>query len=119
MTDLKVVWSRRIVYVALIVALLSEVVVSLNDGAPWLIWVVRLLPLLIFLPGMLANKLRSYIWLCFVCLLYFMVAVLRMFAQPENLVTIAGLVATVTLFTSAMMYVRWQAQLWKKDVSDD
>ena len=28
----------------------------------------QLLPLLIFLPGMRRDNLRSYIWLCFICL---------------------------------------------------
>ena len=78
--------------------------------APAIIWAGKLLPLLIFLPGMLKDRLRSYIWLCFVCLLYFIAQVERMFAQPGSLLAITGLVAVVVLFIAAMMYVRWRAR---------
>jgi len=78
--------------------------------APWFIWTLKLLPLLIFLPGMLKDNLRSYIWLCFVCLGYFMILVQRIFAQPDSLLVVIGLVAVVILFTAAMLYVRWRAR---------
>jgi uncharacterized membrane protein len=119
MTDAGVLWTRKLVFFSLALVLFAEVLVSLDDGAPWIIWLLRLLPLLVFVPGMLADGLRSYIWLCFVCLLYFMNAVLRMFAQPQDPVTITGLVAIVTLFISAMMYVRWRAQQLKREMSHD
>jgi uncharacterized membrane protein len=78
--------------------------------APWIVWLAYLLPLLIFLPGMLRDRLRSYIWLCFVCLLYFMRLVERLFAEPGSELAAAGTVAVVTLFIAAMMYVRWRAR---------
>jgi len=75
-----------------------------NDRAfPWIF-------VLIFLPGMLKDNLRSYIWLCFVCLGYFMILVQRIFAQPDSLLVVIGLVAVVILFTAAMLYVRWRAR---------
>lgn len=77
---------------------------------PWVIWAGKLLPLLIFLPGMLRDRLRSYIWLCFVCLLYFIALVERLFAQPGSALAITGTCAVVVLFTAAMMYVRWRAR---------
>ena len=77
---------------------------------PWIIWLGKLLPLVIFLPGMLRDRLRSYIWLCFVCLLYFVALVERMFALPGNLLAAVGTGAVVTLFIAAMMYVRWRAR---------
>jgi uncharacterized membrane protein len=78
--------------------------------APAIIWAGKLLPLLIFLPGMLRDRLRSYIWLCFVCLLYFIAQVERMFAQPGSALAITGMLAVVVLFIAAMMYVRWRAR---------
>ena len=78
--------------------------------APWFIWVLKILPLLLFLPGMLKDNLRSFIWLCFVCLGYFLILVQRIFAQPDNTLVIGGLVAVVILFIAAMMYVRWRAR---------
>lgn len=77
---------------------------------PWIIWLGKLLPLLIFLPGMCRDNLRSYIWLCFVCLLYFIAQVERLFAQPGHPLVVVGTIAVVTLFTAAMLYVRWRAR---------
>jgi len=78
--------------------------------APWIVWLAYCLPLLIFLPGMLRDKLRSYIWLCFISLLYFTRLVVNLFAEPGSALAIAGMVAVVTLFIAAMMYVRWRAR---------
>lgn len=78
--------------------------------APAVIWVFKLLPLLLFLPGMRRDNLRSYIWLCFVCLGYFAVLVERLFVAPGSALLITGMVAVVVLFISAMMYVRWRAR---------
>lgn len=119
MTENNLKKLRGLVYASLLLALFVEVYVSLHDGAPWLIWLLRLMPLLIFVRGMRADNLRSYIWLCFVCLIYFMTAVLRLFADPENMATIVGLAAIVTLFTSSMLYVRWRAQQLKSDSSPE
>ncbi len=77
---------------------------------PWILWLGKLLPLLLFLPGMLRDRLRSYVWLCFVCLLYFIALVERLFALPGNALAITGTVAVVTLFVAAMLYVRWRTR---------
>jgi uncharacterized membrane protein len=93
---------------------LTLLIVQLADAwqtqLPWIIWLGKIVPLLIFLPGMLRNNLRSYIWLCFVCLLYFLVLVERLFAQPDSVLAITGMVAVVTLFNAAMLFVRWRAR---------
>ena len=78
--------------------------------APWVVFVVKLVPLLIFLPGMLRDGLRSYVWLCFVSLLYFVLLVERVFAEPAGMAGWIGLVSVVLLFSSAMLYVRWRGR---------
>ncbi len=78
--------------------------------APGIVWLAKLLPLLLFLPWMLRNNLRSFLWLCFVSLGYFIVLVQRQFAQPGNSLVTLGLVAVVALFVSAMLFVRWRAR---------
>lgn len=75
-------------------------------GVPWIIWCGKLLPLLIFLPGMLKDRMRSFIWLCFISLLYFITLVERLFALPGSPLAQLGMVAVVVLFISAMLYVR-------------
>lgn len=77
---------------------------------PTIIWFGKLFPLLLFVPGMLRDRLRSFIWLCFMSLMYFVAQVERVFAQPGDLAAITGLSAVVILFCSAMMYVRWRAR---------
>jgi uncharacterized membrane protein len=92
------------------VLLLQQTADAWMHQAPWIIWLGKLLPLLLFLPGMLKDNLRSYIWLCFVCLLYFIALVERLFAEPGSALAITGTVAVVVLFTAAMFYVRWRAR---------
>jgi uncharacterized membrane protein len=82
----------------------------LQNDAPWVIWLGKLLPLLVFLPGMLYDNLRSYIWLCFVSLYPFTALVISLFAEPHSASHRVGMVAVVTLFISAMLYVRWRAR---------
>ena len=80
------------------------------SGAPWFIWLLKLLTLSLFLPGMYRDNLRSFIWLCFVLQGYFLILVQRIFAQPSEPIVITGLVAVVVLFVAAMMYVRTRAR---------
>jgi uncharacterized membrane protein len=109
MTSLATV-ARRLAWSSWAVLLLQQAVDAWLHQLPLVIWLGKLLPLLIFLPGMLADRLRTFIWLCFVCLLYFIASVERLFAQPESWLAITGMVAVVLLFSSAMMYVRWRAR---------
>ena len=103
--------SARVVCWLSFSVLLVQVAAELWLGeAPWIIWVALLPPLLVFVPGMLRDNLRSFIWLCFVSLLYFMRLVLSLFEEPLNPLAIIGMVAVVMLFCSAMMYVRWRAR---------
>ena len=102
--------ALRLTWMSWFTLLLQQAADAWTHQAPWFIWSLKLLPLLIFLPGMRKDNLRSYIWLCFVCLGYFMILVQRMFAQPDSLLVAVGLLAVVILFTSAMLYVRWRAR---------
>ena len=102
--------TRTLVWISYALLLCQQVAGVLLGNAPWIIWVAVVLPLLIFLPGMLQDLLRSYIWLCFVLLLYFMRLVVALFESPDSPIAITGMVAVVILFISAMMYVRWRAQ---------
>jgi uncharacterized membrane protein len=102
--------ASRVMWLSYSILLLQQALDAWEHQAPGFIWCLKLLPLLIFLPGMFRDNLRSYIWLCFVCLGYFLVLVQRIFAQPDNLLVISGLTAVVILFIAAMMYVRWRAR---------
>ena len=90
--------------------LLTQIADSWMYQLPLIILAGKVLPLLIFLPGMLKENLRSYIWLCFVSLLYFIALVERLVAQPDSALAIAGMCGVVTMFIAAMMFVRWRAR---------
>ena len=109
--------AHVLLWVAWAVLLLQQVVDVWHYQLPWISWLFKLLPLLIFLPGMLRDRLRTYIWLCFVSLGYFVALVLRLFALPGNIPAAIGTVAVVTLFLVGMMYVRWRARELREAVA--
>ncbi len=73
---------------ALLLAFLVKTVVLIASGqsaaAQIVILLIQSLPLLIFIPGLRKRHLRTYAWLCFVSLLYFIAAVLTAF-RPGSL----------------------------------
>lgn len=113
MTD-RVSLSYRLTWLSLSVLLTQQALDAVLLQMPWILWVGKLLPLLLFLPGMLRDRLRSYIWLCFVSLLYFIALVERLFARPGDSLALVGLVAVILLFISAMMYSRWRSRELKQ-----
>lgn len=101
---------RFLTWFAWAVLLLQQLIDAWSLQLPWIIWLFKVVPLLLFVPGMLRDNLRSYIWLCFISLGYFMALVERLFAQPGSILAMVGMVAVVVLFIAAMLYVRWRAQ---------
>ena len=78
--------------------------------APPIIWALRVLPLLIFLPGLLRDNLRTCVWVCFVSLMYFVTLVLRLFKDVADPVSWSGMVCVVLVFCTGMYYVRWRTR---------
>jgi len=108
--------TTKISYFALLVMLVfSSFVPGPPEGVSlWLVLTVKLVPLLIVLPGLLLNKLRSYMWLCFIVLFYFIRAFVDAFMQDESMWFDSALTAlTVLLFVAAMYFVKWQKMLGK------
>lgn len=75
------------------------------------VWALKLLPLLILIPGLIKQTFRTYSWLCFVCLVYFIVifpvAYTRSLWSDWLITFVVGL-----LFLSSMMTSRW-LQYWR------
>jgi uncharacterized membrane protein len=88
-------------------------------SAPAVVWLFKLGPLLLVLPGVLKDRLRSMVWLSFITLLYFLFAVQRMFAEPSSVRAMAELTAIVMLFMSVMFYVRWRTQELRAGTSEE
>jgi uncharacterized membrane protein len=79
------------------------------------ILLVKLVPLVVFSPGLLRGNYKTCLWLCFVLLLYFTVNITRLFEPNPGVLDFAETVFLVMLFISAMMYARWRQQLGSPD----
>ena len=83
---------------------------SAVEKAGFIVWTIRLLPLLIFFPGLIFANVRSHILMCFVCLLYFMVFVQALFSSADNTWPILSMIELVVLFIAAMLFARWRSK---------
>ena len=106
-------WMGILTWLSYVLLFGQQVVDAWLTSAPAIIWVGKLLPLLIFLPGMLKDNPRSYIWLCFISLMYFIALVERTFAEPHSTLAWFGLACVIVLFSAAMLYVRWRSKALK------
>jgi uncharacterized membrane protein len=80
-----------------------------NDNSNVKILLVKLMPLLIIIPGILKKYYRTYSWLCFVILPYFV------FITPTLFEAFAWgnwlkITLTVVIFIASMMTSRWLQQ---------
>jgi uncharacterized membrane protein len=77
-----------------------------NDIA---LWLFKIVPLLIFIPGFIKKYYRSYSWLCFVILAYFIwITPLALYRKEWS--DFAILALTAIIFMTAMMSSRWLQQ---------
>ncbi len=70
------------------------------------IWLVQTIPLLIFLPGLRSGKARSYAWLSFVILLYFIHGVLLAFDAQRRILGMIEVLLCVLLFVALIFFIR-------------
>ena len=77
----------------------------LNHSAPnFTVWLIQIVPLAALLPGLLHNSVRTYQWLCFLVLIYFIVAVLAAFSPSTPWGGLPQLFFCVILFCSAIVF---------------
>jgi uncharacterized membrane protein len=88
----------------------ADAILTLSRGAPLgvaiFLWLFRLLPFLIFLPGLRRNNLRTYAWLSFVVLMFFTHAVVTAFVPGELFYGLIYSFLCVGLFCALLMYIR-------------
>lgn len=89
---------------ALLIAVLAANLWHYNQ--PTVIYLIVLLPLVMFAPGVWVDNQRTLIWMGFVLLLYFAGAVFGVSKPKPSILDYAELILTVTLFCSAMLYTR-------------
>lgn len=74
-------------------------------------WLVSTLPLLIFIPGLIKQTHRTYSWICFIALMYFVIIIPLLMTRwlwSDWVITLL----ICSLFISAMMTSRW-LQHWR------
>ena len=97
-------------WLSLLGFILQQVLSELRFNAPPQLLVIQLLPLVIFLPGIARDNLRSFVWLSFVVLAYFVSAILALFARSDDGFAIAGVALLVMLFTVIALYIRYRGR---------
>ena len=83
---------------------------DLHGANPVVIVSVLLIPLLIFLPGIVTGHVRTHAWLCFAINLYFIYGVQTTFVPGKLLYGSVLVGSTVLYFIAALVYVRWSYQ---------
>ncbi len=102
--------ARYLALASFVILVAAQALDSWMREAPWVIWTLRLLPLLVFVPGLIQDRVRTYVWLCFVSLMFFITLVERLFRDASDPVAWVAMLAVVTFFCAAMMYTRWRSQ---------
>ena len=75
-----------------------------------LLWLAQSSLLLAFLPVVLRGKPRSYAWLCFALIPYFLFTVEAALNPSTQLIGTLTSCLVALLFCAAMFYARWQAR---------
>lgn len=104
----KLRFSKKLTLYSLLALLILYVATGLL--ASTINWTTMLVPcatLLIFLPGIVLNRPRTYDWLCFVILTHFIVGVSDAMSSQSAWHDFLQTALSVLIFTSAMMTSRW------------
>ena len=68
------------------------------QSAPLVIYFLTLFPLSIFTVGIVQNKIRTLIWLCFVLLLYFTISIYKLSGNDSQIFDKIELILCICLF---------------------
>jgi uncharacterized membrane protein len=89
-------------------------VADLHGARPWVILLIELVPLLLLTPAMVLGSPRAYSWTCFVVNLYFIKGALASFDPNRWLFGVLEMLASLAVFVSALLYIRWVFQRNRK-----
>jgi len=73
-----------------------------------LTFIFKLLPLLIFIPGMIKEHYKTYSMLGFVCLMYFTVITVNLFEPDKSQFDIFEMIGVSALFVTTILFSRWK-----------
>ena len=93
------------------VALIGQGALEIIElGGRWPLWLASVAPVILFLYGVSQDNLQWIIWYCLLLLFYFVSAVEDVFARPNNLIVVSGLVIIVLLFSVCTAYIRFRGR---------
>ena len=115
----RVRWSRRVAlgcFLALMALLgvYDLAFADLHGARPWVILSIEWVPLLVLAPGVLIGSPRGHAWTCFVVNLYFIKGALAVLDRGRAWFGALEILASLAVFTSALLYARWRLQLNRK-----
>ena len=84
---------------------------DLHGARPWVILLIELVPLMLLVPGMLKGSARGHSFTCYVVNLYLIKGALAAFDPNRQVFGLLEIAASVAVFISAMLFVRWRYQL--------
>lgn len=97
-------------YFGLLGLFTGKAIVNVVGGMPATVaiflWLVGVLPLSIFIPGLRNNNLRTYAWMCFMILMYFLHAVTLAFTTGSLFYGLMYTLLCTVLFCAAVAYIK-------------
>lgn len=87
--------------------------VNRPSGLNVTIFLTQIIPLAVFLPGIIQNHYRTYSWICFLLLFYFIKGVEGVFISTNSLSDGVFLAFISMAFVTSMMASRWAQRLHK------
>lgn len=102
-------WLCLACYFGLLLSFLFKTLIAPMGGREpnVTMWAIHSLPLLLFLPGLLRRNQRSYAWLSFLLLLYFVLAVEGLFSPSASNYHWIALLLVIGLFCGCVAFIRW------------
>jgi uncharacterized membrane protein len=94
----------------ILLLLVGGALLQANTDSGWTPVLVRVLPLILFLPTIISRRPRGHAWLAFVSLLYFMQGVMVASLPGQFLLGALEIIASLALFASTMLYARWRSR---------
>ena len=115
----RIKWSRAIslasfLGLALLVVLWNLVFADLHGARTWVVVGIQLIPLLLVAPGIFAGSPRAHAWMCFIVNLYFIQGILAAIDPARMVYGWLEALISLTLFVSALLYIRWAYQYERK-----
>ena len=108
-------WGTIASYIAILVILLVDTLASGGEHteatawyAPMIIWLFKIAPLLLMIPGLISGSEKAASWIGYLSMLYFIFAVLLFFTPGAELRGGLLTLATMALFIFSTLYTRWK-----------